>query len=281
MARCARERLAQTDARRRARELPDELGVPAAGEVGLDPLLERVQPQLVEPERLRHEQAALGDVGERRSAPQRERLRRTPRRPRPAARREAPRRRASRAARSGRRRDRRARRAARRRRRASRSHRGRARAGGPRRAPARRCPRSRGAGSPHTSSTRRPADTGPIGPDHEHRQHGAAASASEGDGTIALVRLERPENPVVVHAARQAYARAHATSASGGRPARRSPASPAQRGGSNRAAGPARDQDPQPLAVALGARPRGAAGCRCVGAWSWRPWPPGTRSCPV
>ena len=56
------QRLAQAVLGDQGSQLPDELRVAPAREVGLDPLLERVQPHLVEPQGLGDEQAALGDV---------------------------------------------------------------------------------------------------------------------------------------------------------------------------------------------------------------------------
>ena len=68
------QRLAQGILRDQGAELSHELGVARAGEVRLDPPLQRVQPHLVQPERLGHEQAALRDLAERGPAPERKRL---------------------------------------------------------------------------------------------------------------------------------------------------------------------------------------------------------------
>ena len=70
-------------------ELADELGVAAEREVGLDPLLERRQPQLLEPRRLDPRERLVVELGQRRPAPQRERLAQQARR-RARARRRAP-----------------------------------------------------------------------------------------------------------------------------------------------------------------------------------------------
>ena len=67
-------------------QLAHELRVVAAFELGLDAALDGMQPHLVEPHRLGHQQAAFGEVGQRRPAPERERLRERGRRLlRPAA----------------------------------------------------------------------------------------------------------------------------------------------------------------------------------------------------
>ena len=55
-------------------ELADQLGVAAAGQIGVDPLLERRQPQLLETGDLGLRERLVGEVGERRPAPKRERL---------------------------------------------------------------------------------------------------------------------------------------------------------------------------------------------------------------
>ncbi len=55
-------------------ELPDQLGVPAQGQIGLDPLLERVQAQLLEPGDLALDELLVAEVGERRAAPQPQRV---------------------------------------------------------------------------------------------------------------------------------------------------------------------------------------------------------------
>nr|WP_291414135.1 hypothetical protein [Actinophytocola sp.] len=56
------------------RQLADELGVPAAVEVGVDPGVERGEALLVEPPGLGGDRGGGGHVGDRRAAPQRERL---------------------------------------------------------------------------------------------------------------------------------------------------------------------------------------------------------------
>jgi hypothetical protein len=61
----------------RARErlqLADDLGVAARGEILLDPPLEAVQSQLVEPDDHSLREAVIGEVGERRAAPESKRL---------------------------------------------------------------------------------------------------------------------------------------------------------------------------------------------------------------
>ena len=55
-------------------ELGDDLGVPAERQVRVDPLLERVQPLLLEPRDLGAREPVARHVGERRSAPQPERV---------------------------------------------------------------------------------------------------------------------------------------------------------------------------------------------------------------
>ena len=220
------QRLAQAVLGDERAQLPDELCVAAAREVGLDPLLERVQPHLVQPQRFGNEQAALGDVRERRAAPQRQRLRERRRgvlvapgaELLGAARRElleavdvatAVRhvQHVGVAARLD-------------------------------RIPAERTPQIRDVPlddvprarrsrvAPHLVDQAARRD-GAVRADHEHGEHGAAASAAEGDGAVALVRLERPEDPVVVHAAPSVRPRA-CDRTSGARPQRRG--SSAQRG---------------------------------------------------
>ncbi len=78
-------------------ELADELGVTAEREVGLDPLLERRQPQILQPPGLDPRERLLAELRQRRPAPQAERLAQQARRAR-RARRRAPRRRAARTA---------------------------------------------------------------------------------------------------------------------------------------------------------------------------------------
>ena len=51
-------------------ELPDQLGVAPAGEVGLDPLLERREPQLLEPRRRHQSECLEQEVGECRATPE-------------------------------------------------------------------------------------------------------------------------------------------------------------------------------------------------------------------
>ena len=68
------QRLAQRMLAHQCAQLTDELGVAATGELGLDPAFQRVQPHLVEPESLRHEQSTLGDLRQGRPAPEGERL---------------------------------------------------------------------------------------------------------------------------------------------------------------------------------------------------------------
>ena len=60
-------------------ELADERGVPAERELGVDPLFERGHPQLVEPRRLEPGELLLVEIGQRRAAPERERLAQEPR----------------------------------------------------------------------------------------------------------------------------------------------------------------------------------------------------------
>ena len=55
-------------------ELADELGVLARCEIGVDPLLQRAEAQLLELRRVRLRERLVGEVGQRRPAPQRERL---------------------------------------------------------------------------------------------------------------------------------------------------------------------------------------------------------------
>ena len=52
-------------------ELADELRVAAEREIGLDPLLERRQPQILQPPGLDPRERLLGELGQRRPAPQR------------------------------------------------------------------------------------------------------------------------------------------------------------------------------------------------------------------
>ena len=55
-------------------QLADQLGVAAERQVGLDPLLERRQPQILEPAALDPRERLLAELGQRRAAPQPERL---------------------------------------------------------------------------------------------------------------------------------------------------------------------------------------------------------------
>ena len=55
-------------------QLADELGMPPGGEIGFDALLERRQPELLEPRDLGLGERLVGQVGERGAAPERERL---------------------------------------------------------------------------------------------------------------------------------------------------------------------------------------------------------------
>jgi hypothetical protein len=55
-------------------EPTDDSGVLAGGEVGVDPLLERAEAQLLELRRVRPGEGLVGEVGQRRPAPQRKRL---------------------------------------------------------------------------------------------------------------------------------------------------------------------------------------------------------------
>ncbi len=55
-------------------ELADQLGAAAEREVGLDPVLERRQPLLLEPRDLRLRERLVGQVGQRRAAPHRKGL---------------------------------------------------------------------------------------------------------------------------------------------------------------------------------------------------------------
>ena len=66
--------LAQRVLRDERPQLADELRVEPALEVGRDALLERLEPGLLEPRDLRLAEALVSQVGERRSAPERERL---------------------------------------------------------------------------------------------------------------------------------------------------------------------------------------------------------------
>jgi hypothetical protein len=55
-------------------ELARDLGMPAAGEVGVDPRAEAAEAQILEPRDLGLGEALVGDVGERRPAPELERV---------------------------------------------------------------------------------------------------------------------------------------------------------------------------------------------------------------
>ena len=63
-------------------QLADQLRVAAEREVGLDPLLQRRQPQILQPAGLDARERLLVELGQRRPAPQRERLAQQPRRAR-------------------------------------------------------------------------------------------------------------------------------------------------------------------------------------------------------
>ena len=58
----------------RGREPPDQLDVPAVGELALEPPLERGQPQLLEPRDLALRERLEREVRQRRPPPQRQRL---------------------------------------------------------------------------------------------------------------------------------------------------------------------------------------------------------------
>ncbi len=68
------EALAERVLRRQGLQLPGERRMPAAGEVGVEAALQRDQPQIVEPRDLRLRERLVGEVGERRPAPQGERV---------------------------------------------------------------------------------------------------------------------------------------------------------------------------------------------------------------
>ena len=68
------EALAERVALHERLELADQLVVEAQGEIGVDPLLERGQPKLLEPCDLRLGERLVRDVGQRRAVPQREPL---------------------------------------------------------------------------------------------------------------------------------------------------------------------------------------------------------------
>ena len=55
-------------------ELPDEVGVPAERQVGVEPVDQRVQAKLLEPTDLMLGERLVGELGERRAAPHRERF---------------------------------------------------------------------------------------------------------------------------------------------------------------------------------------------------------------
>ena len=75
----AREPLAKRVLARRGLELPDELGIRTELELGRDALLERPEPQLLEPVDLGLGELLQLRVRERRAAPERERLAQEPR----------------------------------------------------------------------------------------------------------------------------------------------------------------------------------------------------------
>ena len=68
------EALAQRLARDLPLQLADHVGVPAEREVGVDPALERHEPLLLEPRALRLRPGMVGELAERRAAPQRQRV---------------------------------------------------------------------------------------------------------------------------------------------------------------------------------------------------------------
>ena len=70
----AAQTLAQRVRRDQRLQLADQVGMPAAGQLGVDALLERRQPQLLEPQDLRLRERLVGEVGERRAPPQGQRL---------------------------------------------------------------------------------------------------------------------------------------------------------------------------------------------------------------
>ena len=70
----AAEPLAQRMLPHERLQLADDLGMTARGELGVDPLLERGQPQLLQPHDLRLGERLIREVRERRPAPQRQRL---------------------------------------------------------------------------------------------------------------------------------------------------------------------------------------------------------------
>ena len=69
----AAQALSQRVLARQRLQLADELVVAADREIGVDPVLERGQPQLAEPRDLALDERLVGQVGQRRPAPQRER----------------------------------------------------------------------------------------------------------------------------------------------------------------------------------------------------------------
>ena len=210
------QRLAQRMLGHERAQLADELGVAAAGELCLDPAFQRMQSHLVEPERLRHEHAALCNLGERRPAPERERLAKGHRRLlRPSVlERFGPAHRQLLEA----------------------IHIAGAALDAEHVGIASRLDRvppestaqvgdvalhdiSRGGRrglAPDLVDQAAHRDR-PIRADHEDGEHRATARAAEGDDTVALAHLQRPENPVVVHAASAASVLRRWS----GRPARR------------------------------------------------------------
>ena len=64
-------------------ELADELAMRAGGELGVDRLLERGQPQLLQPPDLGRGERLVGHVGQRRAAPERSASRAAPSRQQP------------------------------------------------------------------------------------------------------------------------------------------------------------------------------------------------------
>jgi hypothetical protein len=59
---------------RKSLELTDQFTVPARRQLGVDPVLLRVHPELVETGRLRPGERLIGELGQRRASPQRQRL---------------------------------------------------------------------------------------------------------------------------------------------------------------------------------------------------------------
>jgi hypothetical protein len=64
--------------RDQALELADELAPVPEGELGIDPLLDRSQTQLLEPRDLALGERLVGEIGERGAAPERQRVPKSP-----------------------------------------------------------------------------------------------------------------------------------------------------------------------------------------------------------